>query len=181
MVCARIPPPKWTPSSSWRHIFHAGGWGSGRWGFFFLNTHLELPTFLWESSYYLKDGLCLSLPPPDEAVNCNKRIWLNKFPIQTLSCGQRTLWIWFLCLASCDGVESCFHCCWNSSLPSAVFHGHSWRRLPWAWQGQEEATWPGELWPSHFLLFNTWILIIFLSRKLRLRRQVCPLQSPRHP
>lgn len=58
---------------------------------FFLNTHLELPTFLWESSYYLKDGLCLSLPPPDEAVNRNKRIWLNKFPIQTLSCGQRTL------------------------------------------------------------------------------------------
>lgn len=55
----------------------------------FKNIHLELPTFLWESSYYLKNGL--SLPPPDEAVNCNKRIWLNKFPIQTLSCGQRTL------------------------------------------------------------------------------------------
>lgn len=27
----------------------------------------------------LKGGLCLSLPPPDEAVNCNKRIWLSKF------------------------------------------------------------------------------------------------------
>ena len=56
--------------------------------------------------FYLKDRLCLSLPPSDAAVNCNKRIWLNEFPIQTLSCGQRTLWIWFLRLASWVGVES---------------------------------------------------------------------------
>lgn len=87
-------------------FFHLGSWGAEK-GRDFLLIHIwSCWTFLWESSYYLKDGSCLSLPLPNEAVNHNKRIWLNKFPIQTLSCGQRTLWIWLLCLASCDGVES---------------------------------------------------------------------------
>lgn len=60
-------------------------------GFFFKYPFgvADLPVGIRRS--YFKDRWCLSLPPPDEAVNCNKRIWLNEFPIPTLSCGQRTL------------------------------------------------------------------------------------------
>lgn len=65
-----------------------------------------------------------------------------------------------------------FHCYWNS-LPS-VLGQPLIERAVLGWMGARGATWPGELWPGHFLLINTGILIIFLSRKLLLIRQSFP-------
>ena len=49
-LCTGLSPTEWTPSSCPRCVLCAGGWDVGGRGIFFLNTHLELQTFLWESS-----------------------------------------------------------------------------------------------------------------------------------
>lgn len=95
--------------------------------------------------FYLKDRLCLSLPPSDAAVNCNKRIWLNEFPDSNVILWTKDS----LTMVSAFGFlgwsgKLCFRCCWNSSLPSAVTVATR-REGSLGLLGQQEATWLGEL------------------------------------
>lgn len=60
------------------------------------------------------------------------------------------------------------------SPPSAGSEGWSQRRQPWALGAGGRPHGPGELWPDHSLLINTWTVMIFLSGKLLLIRWSVP-------
>lgn len=133
-------------------------------GIFFKHTlgNAKLPVGI---ILLLKGGLCLSLPPPNEAVNCNKRIWLNKFLVPRYLVDKELFeygsCVWLLVME----WRAMFSLLLEFSPFGNVQERPFTRKAAVGSHGAGGHV-AGELWPDHFLLINLWVLIIFLSGKL---------------